>query len=629
MSFTSLGLSELLSETTKSLYETPTTLQEQAIPVILQNNDLMVAAPSAETGKIGSFILPIIEKLFPPSTTKKKHVASKHPKALILAATADEAIQITEYFKAYSFDFPLTLACVLDNTNPVLQAKILSHGVDVLVASPARLTELLEQQAVDLSKVELFVLDEAELLTNEDHIKNTKQVIDNLPTNRQNLLYASSFTDDVIVLAHFLLKNPERIEINITPSIEHIKQSVYYIPTRQKSALLVHLINKHKWPHVLVFTRTKYGATRLSTYLESKGIHTGTIYTNKTPNIINKTLADFKEGILQVLIATDIQLENLDVSDLSCIVNFDLPYIEDEYIQRINTIEIGEAISFVNPEEEKLLLVIEDFIKQKIPDGDMADFIYVEEVNEENPDRFKRIFRHPAVGRKSRKKVQPTTNEQDLQETTDNAVDSQKVTRTTRTKTKTTRNLYNKHRRTQPVSSITDELPPDRPEDEFRDDDYDNFGNSVDYVSPYQDKSKNNGNKRFSSNKQGAATATAKAPRAQKPKTARTQVASEQATTERRPRNSLYRRNNRTTTTTAKTTTRKPREIMANTPPITNDFQEPQQRKASSTVTSIIHRKHPRIDRLPTMEQLDSLANRHIPKGEKPMLLSRKNSDDE
>lgn len=627
MSFTSLGLSELLSETTKSLYETPTTLQEQAIPVILQNNDLMVAAPSAETGKIGSFILPIIEKLFPPNTTKKKHVASKHPKTLILAATSDEAIQITEYFKAYSFDFPLTLACVLDNTNPVLQAKILSHGVDVLIASPTRLIELLEQQAVNLSKVELFVLDEAELLTNEDHIKNTKQVIDNLPADRQNLLYATNFTDDVIVLAHFLLKNPERIEINITPSIEHIKQSVYYIPTRQKAALLVHLITKYKWPQVLVFTRTKYGASRLSNYLESKGIHTGTIYTNKTPNIANKALIDFKEGILQVLIVTDIILESLELNDISCIINFDLPYIEDEYIQRINTIEIGEAISFVNPEEEKLLLVIEDFIKQKIPDGDMADFIYVEEPNEENPDRFKRIFRHPAVGRKSRKKAQPA-NEQDSQEITDNPSEPKKIAKTTRTKTKTTRNLYNKHRRTQPINNIVDELPPDRPEDEFRDDEYDNFGNSVDYVSPYQDKSKTSGNKRFNSNKQ-TATATAKAPRTPKPKTTRTQVASEQANTERRPRNSLYRRNNRTTSAMAKTTARKPREIMTNTPPITNDYQEPQQRKVSSTVPSIIHRKHPRIDRLPTIEQLDSLSNRHIPKSEKPMLLSRKNSDDE
>lgn len=624
MSFTSLGLSDLLAETTKSLHETPTTLQEQAIPVILQNNDLMVAAPSAETGKIGSFVLPIIEKLFPASKTKKKQTASKHPKVLILVATSDEAIQITEYFKAYSFDFSLTVGCVLDNTNPVLQTKILSHGVDVLLASPTRLIELLEQQAIDLSKVEIFVLDEAELLTNEESIKNTKQVIDVLPTERQNLLYASSFTDDVIVLAHFLLKNPERIEINITPSIEHIKQSVFYVPTRQKAALLTHLIGKYNWPQALVFTRTKYGATRLANYLIEKGINASTIYTNKTPNTSNKALVDFKEGILQVLIVTDVTLETLDISDLSCIINFDLPYIEDEYIQRINTINIGEAISFVNPEEEKLLLVIEDFIKQKIPDGDMNDFIYVDEASDENPDRFKRIFRHPAVGRKSRKKTQPT-NKQDHQDETDDTLATPKTTKPVTNKTKTTRNLYNKHRRTQPSNTISaDELPPDRPEDEFRDDDYDNFGNSVDYVSPYQDKSKNNGNKRFTQKKQEVATPK---PRTYKLKTAHAQTATEQET-ERRPRNSLYRRNNRSTPST-KTSARKPREIMTNTPPITNDFQEPQQRRTSTAAPSIIHRKHPRIDRLPTIEQLDSISNRHIPKTEKPMLLSRKNLDDE
>lgn len=621
MSFTSLGLSELLSETTKSLYEAPTTLQEQAIPVILQNNDLMVAAPPAETGKIGSFILPIIEKLFPPNTEKKAEKPSKHPKVLILVASADEAIRITEYFKAYSFDFSLTVGCVLDNTNPVLQTKILSHGVDVLLASPTRLTELLAQQAVDLSEVKIFVLDEAELLTDDNHIKNTKQVIDLLPANRQNLLYASIFTDDVIVLAHFLLNNPERIEINITPSIEHIKQSVFYVPTRQKSALLFHLINKYKWHQAVVFTRTKHGATRLANYLLNKGINAGTMSDNKTDN---KILHDFQEGILQVLIATDMTLDTLNVNDLSCIINFDLPYIEDEYIQRINTVEIGEAISFVNPEEEKLLLVIEDFIKQKIPDGDISDFIYVEEPSEENPDRFKRIFRHPAVGRKSRKKTQTTDNQEQL-DAIDEVTEPTNTPRAPRNKTKTTRNIYNKHRRTQPTPISIDDLPPDRPEDEFRDDEYDNFGNSVDYVSPYQDKSKSNGNKRFTQKKADVAVPN-KAPRTQRAKTPQDQTKTT-PTAERRPRNSLYRRNNRTATTT-KTPVRKPREIMSNTPPITNDFQEPQ-RKTSTVTPSIIHRKHPRIDRLPTIEQLDSLSNRHIPKSEKPMLLSRKNADDD
>lgn len=648
MSFTSLGLSELLSETTKTLYETPTTLQEQAIPVILQNNDLMVATPSAETGKVGSFVLPIIEKLFPKGNVEHKAPTSKQPKVLILVASSDEAIQITEYFKAYSFDFSMTVGCVLDSTNSALQTKILSHGVDILVASPTRLVELIEQQAVDLSAVEVFVLDEAEQLTNNDSIKITKQVIDLLPAERQNLLYASNFTDDVIVLAHFLLKNPERIEINITPSIEHIKQSVFYIPTRQKAALLVHLINKYQWPQILIFTRTKYGASRLSNYLSKKGINSATIHSNKTQNARNKSLIDFKENLVQVLIATDVTTESLEINQLPCIINFDLPYIEDDYIQRINTIDsVGEAISFVSPEEEKLLLVIEDFIKQKIADGDMSDFVFDTETNEENPDRFRRIFRHPAVGRKSRKRKTTIADEaiESPAEDIDDDLAEKRASRVSKsnfgkTKTKTTRNPYNKHRRNAPVSAVSlDDMPPDRPEDEFRDDEYDNFGNSVDYISPYQDKAKNSRAKRFTkatSSSTTAPTASTTATtnsRPQRAKTTRpkaTTTTNAQATDQRRPRNSLYRRNNRTNTTMttpSSTTPHRKREIMTATPP--SELKEPQQRRSSTTTPAIIHRKHSRVDRLPTIEQLDSMPNRHIPKSEKPMLLSRKNLDDE
>lgn len=647
MSFTSLGLSELLSETTKTLYETPTTLQEQAIPVILQNNDLMVATPSAETGKVGSFVLPIIEKLFSTGNVDHKTPTSKQPKVLILVASSDEAIQITEYFKAYSFDYSMTVGCVLDSTNSALQTKILSHGVDILVASPTRLVELIEQQAVDLSVIKVFVLDEAEQLTSNDSIKVTKQVIDLLPTERQNLLYASNFTDDVIVLAHFLLKNPERIEINITPSIEHIKQSVFYIPTRQKAALLVHLISKYQWPQVLIFTRTKYGASRLSNYLSQKGISSATIHSNKTQNARSKSLIDFKENLVQVLIATDVTTESLEINQLPCIINFDLPYIEDDYIQRINTIDsVGEAISFVSPEEEKLLLVIEEFIKQKIADGDISDFVFETETNEENPDRFRRIFRHPAVGRKSRKRKTTTADDEPIESPIEDIDDDLAEKRASRisksnfskTKTKTTRNPYNKHRRNVPVSTVSlDEMPPDRPEDEFRDDEYDNFGNSVDYISPYQDKAKNARSKRFAKTTSSttatpvASVAAVTNNRPQRAKTTKpkTTATNAQATEQRRPRNSLYRRNNRnnTTMTTPSSAPHRKREIMAATPP--SELKEPQQRRSSTSAPAIIHRKHSRVDRLPTIEQLDSMPNRHIPKSEKPMLLSRKNSDDE
>lgn len=644
MSFTSLGLSDLLSETIKTLYTTPTTLQEQAIPIILQNNDLMVAA-QAGTGETGSFALPIIEKLFPNGSTERHPAAAKQSRVLILVSTQEEAIQVTDYFKACAFDFPLSIACVLDSVSITPQIKILGRGVDVLIACPNRLLELVAQEAVDLSAVEIFVLDQADLLTNSQAIQTTKQVIEKLPSARQNLLFTSTFTDDVIVLAHFLLKNPERIEI--TPahnSVSHIKQTVFYVPTRQKSALLAHLISKNGWSQALVFTRTKHGASRLASYLNQKGITSATIHGNKTLNARNKAINDFKEQQIQILIATDIDTQSLDVNQLPCVINFDLPYIEDDYVQRINcTSSIGEAVSLVSTEEEKLLLVIESYINQKIDDGDMQDFIFDEsEVVVEEPERFRRIFRHPAVGRKSRKKQPEKSPINQLDEpisaetVTEDILDqkpvrSTKPARNTQTRTpKGTRNPYNKHRRT---TVSLDNMPPDRPEDEFRDDEYDNFGNSVDYISPYQNKSKPGlRNKQFTANNTTPSrttntTATPATPsttsRPYKPKTARVAKTADnnaQQQEQRRPRNSLYRRNNNRSNYAS--------QQDRDTTPVLSEPREPVQKRTSTTTPAIIHRKHPRIDRLPTIEQLDSMPNRHITKTEKPALLTRKNTDE-
>lgn len=641
MSFTVLGLSDLLSDTIKALYETPTSLQEQAIPIILQNNDLMVATPT-NTGKIGSFTAPIIEKLFPKGNTEALPLTPKQTKVLILVANQDEAIQITDFFNACSFEFPLTTACVLDNVNILPQIKILGRGVDVLIASPIRLVELLNQEAIDLSNANLLVLDEAELLTNDNFITATKQIVAQLPSTHQTLLYASSFTDDVLVAAHFLLTTPERIEINETPSIDHIKQSVYSIPTRQKSALLVHLIHQHKWQQLIVFTRTKYGSSRLAGYLNRKGITANNIYPSKAPNSRTKTLSDLQEQRIQVLVATDVTIDSLGIGNIPCIINFDLPYIEDDYVQRINTIAVGEAISFISPEEEKLLLVIEDYIKLKIPDGDMSTFVFDEsETANENADRFRRIFRHPAVGRKSRKRQQPTGSliDEQLAENAGAEEDilEQKPIRTTkspynRIRAKTTRNPYNKHRRTVPTTDILDNMPPDRPEDEFRDDEYDNFGNSVDYISPYQGKQKTQGKRTTTSpvNKEFTPTKTAPA-RQYKAKTTARPVKTNSATPstdQRKPRNSLYRRNTRTTSNFP-TSNHRERSSMVTTPTPINEPSDVMQRRTNTTTPAIIHKKHPRVDRLPTIEQLDSMTSRHIPKTEKPMLLSRKSLDEE
>ncbi|GEM_PF-1626878 len=638
MSFTALGLSDLLSDTIKALYDTPTSLQEQAIPIILQNNDLMVATPTG-TGKIVSFASAIIEKLFPKGNITAQPLVAKQARVLILVINQDEAIQITDFFNACSLDFSLTTACILDNVSIIPQIKILGRGVDVLIASPTRLVELMNQDAIDLTQIQLLVLDEAELLTNNEFNSSTKQVVEKLPATRQTLLYATSFTDDVIVAAHFLLKTPERIEITVTPSIEHIKQCVYSIPTRQKSALLVHLINTYKWSQLLVFTRTKYGASRLAGYLNRKGISTNSIYPSKAPNSRNKTLADLQEQRIQVLIVTDVAIDSLDISSIPCIINFDLPYIEDDYVQRINTIQVNEAISFISPEEEKLLLVIEDYIKYKIPDADMSGFIFDEqETTTKSNDRFRRIFRHPAVGRKSRKKLvtESIIDENKAAYSDEDILSEPKTTRSTkspfnRVRAKNTRNPYNKHRRTTTPLVDLDTLPPDRPEDEFRDDEYDNFGNSVDYISPYQSKEKSSRNKRFTSktaNNEFAAPKTS-TPHQPKTKTSRSTKAHtlNHQTEQRRPRNSLYRRNIRNASF-ANTNYSEKSSIVTTPTPIRSP-SEFSVRRTSTTVPAIIHKKHSRVDRLPTLENLDSLPNRHIPKTEKPMLLSRKTLDDE
>lgn len=635
MSFTALGLSDLLSDTIKALYDTPTSLQEQSIPIILQNNDLMVATPVG-TGKIVSFAAAIIEKLFPKGNIKAQPLVAKQARVLILVINQDEAIQITDFFNACSLEFPLTTACILDNVSIIPQIKILGRGVDVLIASPTRLIELIHQEAVDLSQVKLLVLDEAELLTNNEFNTTTRQVVEKLPEEHQTLLYASSFTDDVIVAAHFLLKTPERIEITVTPSIEHIKQCVYSIPSRQKSALLVHLINTYKWSQLLVFTRTKYGASRLAGYLNRKGISTTTLYPSKAPNSRNKTLTDLQEHKVQVLIITDVAIDSLGISSIPCIINFDLPYIEDDYVQRINTIQVGEAISFISPEEEKLLSVIENYINFKIPYGDISGFIFDEnEVTSKNNDRFRRIFRHPAVGRKSRKRQTTDSMLDDhIAEYPEQDILEQKTKRTTkspfnRVHSKTTRNPYNKHRRTIPTAVDLDNLPPDRPEDEFRDDEYDNFGNSVDYISPYQGK-ENNKNKRFTSKTSSNEFTTSKTVSAHQSKSRVTRTSKNnavvQSAEQRRPRNSLYRRNTRNVGFSNNTHYNEKLSIM-NTP--ISPSSEFSTRRPSTGTPAIIHKKHSRIDRLPTIEQLDSMSNRHTPKTEKPMLLSRKTSDDE
>lgn len=646
MSFTSLGLSNLLSETIKTIHTSPTPLQQQAIPVALQGSDLIVTAP-AGAGKLASFILPILEKATHPESTDPSDT-TKRIRVLILVTNPIQAIRVTDYCNVYGANLPITTGCLVTGVSKTPQVKIIENGIDILVACPERLMDILSDTPIDFSSLSTLVLDEADKLIDNPLLT---QVLSLLPNTRQTLLFSHMHTPKIYEFANSTLINPTQInlvtELNeaaplLSPSIE---QAVYYIPNRQKPALLAHLVQYRKWPQVFVFIRTKHCASQLASYLEKKGISVSTIY-----NSINIQADDINEHLFndsaQVILAIDTVIPKLDSKKFPCIVNFDLPFIESDYIQRTRcTTDTGCAISFVSPEEEKLLLVIENFINQKISDGDLLGFVFDEtELSEQDPERFRRIFRHPAVGRKSRKKAtkkEPfvpnagdnTTlsplnevalrldlSEEDIQpETTQTIARHTQQAKAATPRKKVGTGLYSKRKKTAITQAPLD-LPPDRPDDEFRDDEYDNFGNSVNYISPYAGKEKkaNPATRGLAGKRRTKTAVTApKVTPAAKPKVARAKPKTTVTQEQTKTRNSLYRRKS------TRTNSYKPLDT---SPALPEPSEYPQKR--NTTAPAIILRKHSRLDKLPTIEQLDSLSNRHISHTEKPALLTRKNHDE-
>ena len=297
---------------------------------------------------------------------------------LVLTPTRELAAQVHDGFKVYARDLPLNSTCIFGGVgmNPQIQA--LAKGVDVLVACPGRLLDLAGQNKVDLSHVEILVLDEADRMLDMGFIHDVKKVLAKLPPKRQNLLFSATFSKDIVDLANKLLHNPERIEV--TPpntTVERIEQRVFRLPAPQKRALLAHLVTVGAWEQVLVFTRTKHGANRLAEYLTKHGLPAAAIHGNKSQNARTKALADFKANDVRILVATDIAARGLDIDQLPHVVNYELPNVEEDYVHRIGRTgragRSGEAISLVAPDEEKLLKAIE-MTRQRIPDGDAQGF---------------------------------------------------------------------------------------------------------------------------------------------------------------------------------------------------------------------------------------------------------------
>ncbi|MCW9050812.1 MAG: DEAD/DEAH box helicase [Motiliproteus sp.] len=366
MSFASLGLSDaLLQAISEQGYETPSPIQAEAIPAVLEGHDVMAAAQTG-TGKTAGFTLPILEKLIDGQPAQ-----ANQARVLILTPTRELAAQVGESVSLYGKHLPLRSAVVFGGVKINPQMMRLRRGVDVLVATPGRLLDLYNQKAVRFTQLEILVLDEADRMLDMGFIHDIRKILALLPKNRQNLMFSATFSDEIRSLAKTMVNNP--VEISVTPknaAAKTVEQSLYPVDKAKKTALLIKLIKEQQWQQVLVFTRTKHGANRLTKKLESQGITASAIHGNKSQGARTKALAQFKEGTISTLVATDIAARGLDIDQLPQVVNFDLPNVSEDYVHRIGRTgragATGHAVSLVCADEFKLLKDIERLTKQVI-----------------------------------------------------------------------------------------------------------------------------------------------------------------------------------------------------------------------------------------------------------------------
>ena len=371
MNFTDLGLAEpLLRAVREQGYETPTPVQQQAIPAVLKGGDLMAGAQTG-TGKTAGFVLPMLHRLM-ASPSKRDARGRIAIRALILTPTRELAAQVEESVRTYGKHAPLTSMVMFGGVGMQPQIDKLRRGVDILVATPGRLLDHHGQRTLDLSHVEIFVLDEADRMLDMGFIHDIKKVLAVVPAKKQSLLFSATFSDEIKTLADRLLNQPALIEVaRRNSTVEAIEQKVHPVGRERKKELLAHLIKKGNWHQVLVFTRMKHGANRLTDYLNDHDISAMAIHGNKSQGARTKALADFKNGDLQVLVATDIAARGIDIDQLPHVVNFELPNVPEDYVHRIGRTgragASGEAISLACLDEEIFLKDIEKLIKRSIP----------------------------------------------------------------------------------------------------------------------------------------------------------------------------------------------------------------------------------------------------------------------
>ena len=369
MSFATLGLrAELVRAVSEQGYTEPTPIQKQAIPVILEGRDVLASAQTG-TGKTAGFALPLLQRLAAEAAPQSPR---RPVRCLVLTPTRELAAQVGSSIETYGRYLSLKSSVIFGGVKIRPQIQQLQRGVDTVVATPGRLLDHVSQKTIDLSKVEILVLDEADRMLDMGFIRDIRRILGLLPPRRQNLMFSATFSEEIRKLADGLLERPELIEVaRRNTAAEGVSQVVHPVDTRRKRELLSHMVGSRNWRRVLVFTRTKHGANRLSRQLEQDGISSLAIHGNKTQSARTRALADFKAGDVRVLVATDIAARGLDIDSLPHVVNFDLPQVAEDYVHRIGRTgragKEGQAVSLVSIDESKMLSDIERLLKRHLP----------------------------------------------------------------------------------------------------------------------------------------------------------------------------------------------------------------------------------------------------------------------
>ncbi len=371
MKFEELNLAPaILKAVLEQGYETPTPIQAQAIPAVLEGHDLLAGAQTG-TGKTAAFTLPMLHRLS-QGTAPKSKFGGKGIRALVLTPTRELAAQVEESVRDYGKYLEINSTVVFGGVGMNPQIDRIKRGVDVLVATPGRLLDLQQQGFLDLSTVEILVLDEADRMLDMGFIHDVKKVLALVPKDKQSLLFSATFSDEIRELANTLLKNPQSIQV--TPSnttVQRITQVIHPVGRGKKKQVLLHIIQQHNWSQVLVFTRTKFGANNVAEFLTKNGVSAMALHGNKSQSARTQALAGFKSGDIRALVATDIAARGIDIDDLPHVVNYEIPNVSEDYVHRIGRTgragATGEAVSLVCMDEEGFMMDIERFTKQQIP----------------------------------------------------------------------------------------------------------------------------------------------------------------------------------------------------------------------------------------------------------------------